>query len=102
MSEDNDSETIKKRYHCKICNETHTIELKKDLTEGRTKYPFPYVYLHSTVINGNEPKEVLSILYIDRSFQIRAAEVQEFDENHLFSKDQVIAITVSNQQGRKT
>ena len=77
---------IKKQYNCKICNETHKIELPKNLCDGRTKYPFPYVFLHGS------PKDILTILYIDKGLKIRGAEVQELQEDNLFSKEQVVAI----------
>jgi len=89
MVENNDK--IEKRYRCKVCNKTHTVELDKNICDGRAKYPFPYVILHDSVQNG-EVQELLTILHIDRNCTIRAAEVQHF-EGHLFTKEQVIAIT---------
>ncbi len=80
-----------KHYHCKVCNKTHTVELDKNICDGRAKYPFPYVILHDSVQNG-EVQELLTILHIDKNCAIRAAEVQHF-EGHLFTKEQVVAIT---------
>lgn len=78
-------------YRCKICDKTHKVELNKNICDGRAKYPFPYVILHDSVHNG-EVQELLTILHIDKNCAIRAAEVQHF-EGHLFSKEQVVAIT---------
>ena len=89
MVESNDK--IVKYYRCKVCDKTHTVELDKNIADGRAKYPFPYVILHDSVQNG-EVQELLTILHIDKNIQIRAAEVQHF-EGHLFSKEQVVAIT---------
>ena len=80
-----------KHYRCKVCNKTHKVELDKNICDGRAKYPFPYVILHDSVQNG-EVQELLTILHIDKNCAIRAAEVQHF-EGHLFSKEQVVAIT---------
>jgi hypothetical protein len=79
---------INRQYNCKICNETHKIELPKNLGDGRTKYPFPYVFLHG------KPKDILTILYIDKDLQIRGAEVQE-GTNDLFSKEQVVKMATN-------
>ena len=79
---------ITRHYHCKYCGTTHKIELNRNITEGRKKYPFPYVTLHDSIINGNEVKEVLAILYIDKDLHIRHQEIQEFEDGNLFSKEQ--------------
>ena len=88
-----DEDFITRHYNCKYCGTTHKIELNKNITEGRKKYPFPYVTLHDAIINGNEVKEVLAILYIDQGLQIRHQEIQEFDDGNLFTKEQVMAMT---------
>jgi len=88
-----DEYLIERQYHCKVCNTTHTIQLDKKIAEGRKKYPFPYIALHDTIVNGSEVKEVLAILYIDKGLQIRHAEIQEFGEGNIFSKEQVMAMT---------
>ena len=79
---------ITKQYNCKICNETHKIELPQNICEGRTKFPFPYVFLHG------DQKNILTILYIDKDLQIRGAEVQE-GTNDLFSKEQVVKLATN-------
>ncbi|MEJ2249341.1 MAG: hypothetical protein P8Y70_00620 [Candidatus Lokiarchaeota archaeon] len=84
-------ESIIKRYNCNVCKTTHAITLNKSVIENRKKYPFPYVFLHDSKQEG-EIKEVLTILYIDKGFKIRGAEVQELQEDNLFSKEQVISI----------
>ncbi|TFF88950.1 MAG: hypothetical protein EU550_00280 [Promethearchaeota archaeon] len=84
-------EFITKRYICNVCHKTHEISLNRKLVENRKKYPFPYVFLHDFIENG-ENKEVLTILYIDKGLKIRGAEVQELQEDNLFSKEQVVAI----------
>ena len=82
---------IKRTFHCKICDKNHKVKLKKNLIEGRTKFPFPFIFLHDH-INGVEHKEILTILYIDKNLQIRHSEMQELDYDSLFSKEQVIAM----------
>ena len=79
---------IKKQYNCKICNETHKIELPKDLCKGRSKFPFPYVFLHG------KPKDILTILYIDKDLQIRGVEVQQ-GTNDFFSKEYVVKMATN-------
>ena len=87
-----DDDTIERRFDCRVCGSSHRVKLYKKLLEGRTKFPFPYVYLHDH-INGVEHKEVLTILYIDNNLQIRHSEIQELGYDSLFSKEQVEAIT---------
>jgi len=89
----NNNDKVIRYYRCKYCNTTHRVELDKKIADGRSKYPFPYVMLHDSITNGTELREVLTILYIDRDLKIRGAELQEFGEGHLFSKEQVVAIT---------
>ncbi|MFX1237135.1 MAG: hypothetical protein ACFE8P_05375 [Promethearchaeota archaeon] len=93
MVDTKDDDIIVRHYNCKYCGTTHKIELNKKIAEGRNKYPFPFVSLHDAIIEGNDIRAVLSILYIDKDLQIRHAEVQEFGEGHLFSKEQVMAMT---------
>jgi hypothetical protein len=90
--EDNDSEEIIERsFRCKICNKTHIIKLNKNISKGRDKFPFPYVFLHDH-IHEEEYNELLTILYIDKNLQIRHSEVQILDYDSIFSKEQVVAI----------
>jgi len=79
---------------CPICNSTHKIKISKDIINGRTNFPFPYVILHNSIKN-NEFKEVLTILYIDKDLQIRSTEIQELRDDNLFSKAQVVGMTQS-------
>ena len=88
----NEDTEIVKHYRCPICNSTHKVKLSKNLTKGRTKFPFPYVILHDSIHN-NEFKELLTILYIDQNLQIRHTEIQELKDDNIFSKDQVVAMT---------
>jgi hypothetical protein len=89
---ENDSDSVVKRYNCPICKSSHTVKLDKNLTHGRTKFPFPYVILHD-FINEGELKELITILYIDKNLQIRHTEIQEIKGDSLFSKTQVVAMT---------
>ena len=88
---DREDEFVERHYHCKICNMTHKVKLNRKIVEGRSKYPFPYVFLHDHIY-GVEHKEVLTILYIDNNLQIRHSEIQELGYDDLFSKEQVVAI----------
>ena len=83
-----ENDKITKIYNCKICNESHKVELSKNLIEGRTKFPFPYVYLHGDL------KDILAILYLDRDLQIRGVEVQNLtiDADNVFSKEHASTI----------
>ncbi len=88
-----DESIITRHYNCNYCKTTHKIKLNKNIAIGRKKYPFPYVTLHDTIVDGSEVKEILAILYIDKDLHIRHQEIQEFDEGNLFSKEQVMAMT---------
>jgi hypothetical protein len=83
--------TVKKHYTCKVCKQTHEVELDRKICNGRTNFPFPYVHLHSEVID-DELKEFMVILYIDRDMQIRGAQPL-IDNEDFFSKDQMLDIT---------
>jgi hypothetical protein len=63
----------------------------KDMLENQPKYPFPYVFLHNSIRDG-DPIELLTILYFDKEGQIRGQEIQEFGNDNLFSKEQVVAM----------
>ena len=85
------SKKLIRTYRCKICQDTHEVELNMELLTGKKRFPFPYVFLHGDL------KEYLTILYLDEELQIRASEVQNLsqDYDNLFSKDHTITI-VSN------
>ena len=85
-----DSEVVEKRYKCKVCGETHKIKLNKKIIKGRSKFPFPYVFLHTT---NDGLKDVITILYIDANMAIRGVDLEECSEGNLFSKEQVRLIT---------
>ncbi len=87
-----EEEIISRPFVCKACKKTHMIKLNKRIIEGRSKFPFPYVFLHDN-INGVEHKELLTILYIDKNLQIRHSEIQELGTDLIFSKEQVVAMT---------
>lgn len=86
-----DEKLVERNFRCKICNKTHYIKLKKNIIEGRDKFPFPYVFLHDS-FHDKEYTEVLTILYIDKNLQIRHAEIQKLDYDSIFSKEQLVAI----------
>jgi hypothetical protein len=91
---ESEEEYVLKKYLCKYCNKMHEVKLNKDLCKGRKKYPFPYVFLHDS-IKESEYKELLTILYIDKDFKIRGAQIEEIGNDNLFSKEQVVSITES-------
>lgn len=80
-----------KHYRCKVCNATHEVKLKKDLAKGRPRYPFPYITMHSEVVN-NDLKEFLIMLYIDKDLQIRGMENLSGNED-FYTKEQMKEIT---------
>lgn len=89
MVEDENEELITRPFSCKVCGKTHMIKLNRKIAEGRSKFPFPYVFIHNTP----DHKELLTILYIDRNLQIRHSEIQELGTDLLFSKEQVVGMT---------
>lgn len=90
MSEE-EKQYIVKKYRCNFCNAMHDVRIKKSLLKAQSKYPFPYVFLHNSIKKG-EAKELLTILYIDREGKIRGQEIQEFGNDNLFSREQVMAM----------
>ncbi len=84
---DKENGYLNKNYFCCVCNEEHVIKLSKSLVKNREKFPFSYSFLHGQL------KNILTTLYLDKSLEIRAVDVQELSDDDLFSKDQVITIT---------
>jgi hypothetical protein len=82
-----DNEYIKRKYHCRVCDETHDIELNTSLSKNYEKFPFSYSFLHG------ELRNILTTLYLDKEIQIRGVDVQVLKDDDLFSKDQVVEIT---------
>ena len=76
-----------KQYYCRICDKEHVIKLRRNITEGRERYPFSYIFLHGDL------KNILTTLYIDKDAQIRGVDVQELTDDDIFSKEQVVSIT---------
>ena len=83
----NNNDFITRNYYCRICNITHEIKLRKNLTEKQSKFPFSYSFLHG------ELKNILTILYLDKNLEVRGVDVQQLRDDELFSKEQVISIS---------
>ena len=83
---ENTIEVVTRTFNCKICNSTHTITLNKNLADGRSRFPFPYIYLHGDL------KDILTTLYLDKELQIRAVDTQLLSQENIFSKEQMIQI----------
>lgn len=86
-----DKDFVIKHYTCKVCNTSHTVKLNKKLVEGRSRFPFPYIYMHSEILN-DELKEFMVMLYIDKDLQIRGVEPLT-EEDAFFTKEQMLEIT---------
>jgi hypothetical protein len=56
------------RTSCRICNKTYAIIVKKSLIEKATSYPVSLVFFH----HGHG-----LLIYIDKDFQVRGAEIVE-------------------------
>ena len=78
---------VNKNYYCRICNNTHEIKLRKNLTEKQSKFPFSYSFLHG------ELKNILTTLYLDDELEVRGVDVQQLRDDDLFSKGQVVSIS---------
>lgn len=84
MNEETD--IVKKRFSCKVCDMTHEIELNKNLLEGKTMFPFSHIYLHG------ELKDILTILYIDSDLEIRGVDTEVLSRENIFSKEHMMEI----------
>ena len=85
MSKNDDFVT--KHYHCRLCNDTHEIQLRKTLIEKQFKFPFSHSFLHG------ELKNILTILYLDKNLEVRGVDVQQLRDDDIFSKEQVVSIS---------
>ena len=83
----NNDDFVTKLYYCRICDITHEIKLRKNLTEKQSKFPFSYSFLHG------ELKNILTILYLDKNSEVRGVDVQQLRDDDLFSKEQVVSIS---------
>jgi hypothetical protein len=85
----NNDDFVIKQYHCRLCNDTHEIQLRKTLINNQSKFPFSHSFLHG------ELKNILTILYLDRNLEIRGVDVQKLRDDDIFSKEQVISISAT-------
>ncbi|TXT60759.1 MAG: hypothetical protein BAJALOKI2v1_80051 [Promethearchaeota archaeon] len=90
INEKSQSEFVLRHYNCNYCKKTHQIKLPKNLLENKDQFPFPYVYLHSSI---GELRDLLTTLYIDRDLQIRGAEVIKVEDGDIFSEKLTRKIT---------
>ncbi len=81
------SQSILRYYHCRVCDTTHEVSLQKKISEKQSKFPFSYFFLHG------ELKNILTTLYLDNDLEIRGVDVQKLTDDDIFSKDQVVSIT---------
>ncbi|TFF95706.1 MAG: hypothetical protein EU544_02235 [Promethearchaeota archaeon] len=75
---------VSKFYNCPKCQKTHSVRLPANLAENRRRYPFPYVFMHSTEGKAND---LVTLLYIDAEMQIRGAEVVELEKSNIISEN---------------
>jgi len=85
-----ENQIVKRRYYCKFCDETHSIEFNKDISKGQPRFPFSYVYVHIYTKNDEE-KELLTILYLDNDCKIRGTDITELNNSDIYSKTHVEA-----------
>ncbi len=96
MSEDSNYDTsiepeyLNRFYNCPKCKIIHNIKIPKNITENRTAFPFPFVFLHSSEDNL---EDLLTILYIDAQLHIRAVEIIEIENTNIFSENLTKQIT---------
>jgi hypothetical protein len=83
-SQDHPPSKVRKIYDCPVCKTTHVIELPSNLAENRKRYPFPYVFIHSSQDNQND---IVSMLYIDKNLQIRGSEAVKLEKSDFVSED---------------
>lgn len=88
--DNNKAELITRVYNCPKCRLTHTVKLPKDLAKNKPAFPFPYVFLHSSEEGLDD---LLTVLYIDVQYHIRAVEVLEVEESNIFSEELTKQIT---------
>jgi len=89
-NDNNKAELITRVYNCPKCRLTHTIKLPKDLVKNKPVFPFPYIFLHSSEEGLDD---LLTVLYIDVQYHIRAVEVLEVEESNIFSEELTKQIT---------
>ena len=96
MSQDSNYDTsiepeyLNRVYNCPKCKIIHNIKIPKKITENRTSFPFPFVFLHSSEDNL---EDLLTILYIDAQLHIRAVEIIEVENTNIFSEELTKQIT---------
>ncbi|MHA1525936.1 MAG: hypothetical protein ACTSQD_02800 [Promethearchaeota archaeon] len=89
-NDNNKAELITRVYNCPKCRLTHTVKLPKDLAKDKPAFPFPYVFLHSSEEGLDD---LLTVLYIDIQYHIRAVEVLEVEGSNIFSEELTKQIT---------
>lgn len=88
--ESEEKEYVLRLYNCPKCKLMHNIKLSKKLAENQQRFPFPYVFLHSSEENL---EDLLTLLYLDAQLQIRAVEIIEVAKSNIFSEELAKQIT---------
>lgn len=89
-TDNNKAELITRVYNCPKCRLTHTVKLPRDLAKDKPVFPFPYVFLHSSEEGLDD---LLTVIYIDVQYHIRAVEVLEVEGSNIFSEELTKQIT---------
>ena len=82
--------TVLRMFSCPVCKTVHKLNLEYSLTLDQPSFPFPYVYLHSSV---DQLKDLLTTLYLDADLQIRGVEVIKLENSDIFSEELTLQIT---------
>ncbi len=86
----NNNMHVVKIYNCSYCKKTHQVILPKDIADGKDRYPFPYVFLHSS---EGDLKVLLTTLYLDAQLAVRGVEVIQIENSDIFSEELTRKIT---------
>ena len=74
---------VVRRFECPKCKKMHVVKFPANFADNRDTYPFPFVYLHSSI---EDLQDLLTILYIDRNLQIRGSDVFRVEGGDIFSE----------------
>ena len=75
------SKFVRKLYHCRICNKSHTIKFPRNFAENQKRYPFVFFSIHkysgdSDKLQPSElDRDIIATFYVDKNLAIRDVDV---------------------------
>jgi len=94
------SKFVRKLYHCRICNKSHSIKFPRNFAENQKRYPFVFFSIHKYTGNSKDrinqsDAEIITTFYVDKNLTIRDVDVAwEDSSSNIISENETQKLVI--------